>query len=78
MFEVISVAVIEKFELDPELSIILEHDQGAEVDIDVFPILLDQLTIPNLNFKVSGEEVTEISITPSCALDQQYFYGKNH
>lgn len=40
----------------------MEDDQGAEVDIDTFPILLELSGIPNLVFKLAGEEYSEFTV----------------
>lgn len=49
--------VKQKFLLDPDAKISFEDEYGAEVDEDIFPILLQQHSIPNVTVKIFGEDV---------------------
>ncbi|XP_035700557.1 uncharacterized protein LOC118433081 [Folsomia candida] len=61
-----------KFQVETDNDIILEDDHGAEVDEEVFPILLDQGIIPAITFKIVGEDAaSDGSYTPQC---QQIYY----
>ena len=56
-----------KFGLDGDPEIDFEDEQGAEIDIEVFPILLDQPTIPNIVFHLKGEHTSQLTInTANC------------
>ncbi|OXA46706.1 hypothetical protein Fcan01_18080, partial [Folsomia candida] len=61
-FEDFVTSVRTKFDLGNEVIIRLEDDQGAEVDSDVFHILLEIENIPNIVFKLGGEESHHITI----------------
>lgn len=63
-----------KFQVETDNDIILEDDHGAEVDEEVFPILLDQGIIPAITFKIVGEDAaSDGSYTPQC---QQIYYSE--
>ncbi|XP_035711606.1 uncharacterized protein LOC118436986 isoform X3 [Folsomia candida] len=56
----------QKFDLDLGSDIYLQDDQEAEIDEDVFPILVEQPVTPNIVFFVKGEVVLDpVSPAPS-------------
>ena len=61
-----------KFQLDFDADIKLEDDQGAEIDEEIFPALVEENQIPNINFRVEGEDDVGISIASSPG--PQFFY----
>jgi hypothetical protein len=55
----------------------LEDDQGAEIDTEIFPFLLEQTSTPNIVFHVDGDQppvnnLFDNSPTPG----SQIIYGK--
>lgn len=44
------------FDIDPAINIYFEDDHGAVISAEIFPLLLEQDTIPNFGFCVVGEE----------------------
>jgi hypothetical protein len=66
-----------KFGLLEDHEIDFEDEEGAEIDIEVFPILLDQAVIPNVVFQVKGELRTQIAIDSanSSTVTPQIIYG---
>jgi len=65
-----------KFGLEGEQEIEFEDEQGAEIDVEVFPILIEQPIIPNVVFHLKGE--VQITINPpNCNTGtSQVIYGK--
>ncbi|XP_021952476.1 uncharacterized protein LOC110849378 [Folsomia candida] len=66
--------VREKFSLDPDLEISFEDDQGAEIDNEVFPILLQQIATPNIIFRTKDEEISSVDISHNTSGNSQIFY----
>lgn len=54
-FYFFSFLVREKFKLDVDAEIRLQDEEGAEIDEEVFPALLEQTVIPMIIFKIEGE-----------------------
>ena len=50
-----------KYNIAEEIEISLEDEQGAEIDEEVFPILVDQPQIATIIFKLKGELIPEDS-----------------
>lgn len=69
------VSVKAKFDVTPESEIVLEDDQGAEIDSEVFPVLLEQISIPNICFFVKGEIIIE-NVPCQGSSVPQIIYGK--
>ncbi|XP_035716445.1 uncharacterized protein LOC118439316 [Folsomia candida] len=52
-----------KFDLEPDVEVILKDDQGAEIQADVFLVLLDLVLIPNLEFIIKDEFQNEVPLS---------------
>lgn len=61
-----------KFELADDIQILIEDDQGAEIDADVFPILWEEEK-PNITFRIQGEDFTVSAIQDAGSSPQIYY-----
>ncbi|OXA49829.1 hypothetical protein Fcan01_15448 [Folsomia candida] len=66
-----------KFDIGPDAEICLQDDEGAEIDEQVFPILLEQPATPNIEFIIKGEEQAELSLDYSFAPSSSLVYSEN-
>ncbi|OXA49146.1 hypothetical protein Fcan01_15418 [Folsomia candida] len=65
-----------KFQLDNDVPIELEDEEGAEIDSEVFPLFLGQSSIPNVVFQIRGEVSSQSEhIHSTCS--QAVFYVNN-
>lgn len=67
-----------KFDIGPDAEICLQDDEGAEIDEQVFPILLEQPATPNIEFIIKGEEQAELSLDYSFAPSSSLVYCNCH
>lgn len=49
--------------MEPDVEVILKDDQGAEIQADVFLVLLDLVLIPNLEFIIKDEFQNEVPLS---------------
>ena len=75
LFNCISFLVREKYSLDVDAEIRLEDEEGAEIDEEVFPVLLVQTVIPSIIFKIQGDFPAEAT---SSSVSSNVNCGKNH
>ncbi|XP_035711476.1 uncharacterized protein LOC118436919 [Folsomia candida] len=66
-----------KFDIGPDAEICLQDHEGAEIDEQVFPILLEQPATPNIEFIIKGEEQAELSLDYSFAPSSSLVYSEN-
>lgn len=73
---IIYLLVRAKFNLDLESEIHVEDEQGAAIEEEAFPVLLEQSVIPNIIFKIKGESNCQVEVENNSAPNQPHYnYG---
>jgi hypothetical protein len=63
--------------LEPDTEIHLRDEQGADIDEEVFPILLEQTVIPDIVFHIDGDiDNQPATVNIDSTSPSQIIYGR--